>query len=137
MGRWLGYFRNPRRDLRKCSRPEERVEVKVRVLSPAWADSDPQFCYRTEALKSFKHTPFFATWDPLSLELYVECQLWENKETGEARLKMSSIWVGGRSFVVCRYILLIVPGRRAQCLLGTVDHLRHGTYYRCSMTESR
>jgi len=49
---------------------------------------------KTEALQSFKKNPFFAIWDPLSLELYVECQLWENEETGEAKLKMSGTWEG-------------------------------------------
>jgi len=49
---------------------------------------------RAEAMQSFKKNPFFATWDPLSLELYVECQLWENKETGEAKLKMSGTYEG-------------------------------------------
>lgn len=52
---------------------------------------------KTEALQSFKKNPFFANWDPLSLELYVECQLWE-KESGETKLKMSGTWVGGRVY---------------------------------------
>ncbi|KAF9645256.1 hypothetical protein BDM02DRAFT_609078 [Thelephora ganbajun] len=49
---------------------------------------------KAEALHSFKKNSFFATWDPLSVELYVECQLWENKESGEAKLKMSGTWEG-------------------------------------------
>ena len=47
-------------------------------------------------MELFKKTPFFAAWDPLSLELYVECQLWDSEETGETKLKMSGTWVGDR-----------------------------------------
>lgn len=72
------------------------MEVEVCVLSPAGARPNKWFCFRAEALELFKKNPFFATWDPLSLELYVECQLWESKETGEAKLKMSGTWVGDR-----------------------------------------
>lgn len=49
---------------------------------------------KAESLQLFKKNPFFANWDPLSLELYVECQLWEDKESGETKLKMSGTWEG-------------------------------------------
>jgi len=49
---------------------------------------------KAEALQLFEKNPFFANWDPLSLELYTECQLWEVKETGKVKLKMSGIWEG-------------------------------------------
>lgn len=44
-------------------------------------------------MEMFKKTPWFAGWDPLALEIYVDCQLYEDKSTGEARLKMPGIWV--------------------------------------------
>ena len=70
--------------------------LKVRVLS-LMGNSNSKIYSRAEALQSFKKNPFFAAWDPLSLELYAECQLWENNETGEAKLKMSGTWVGGHA----------------------------------------
>ena len=72
------------------------MEVEVHVLLSAGAGPNKRFCFRAEALGSFKTIPFLATWDPLTLELYVECQLWESKETGEVKLKMSGTWVGDR-----------------------------------------
>lgn len=113
------------------------MEVQVRVFLPVENDLNPQFCSRTEAFLSFKNNPFFATWNPLSLELYVECQLWEDRETRETKLKMSGTWVGSRAPAVYYYTTLIVPRRRAQCLLGIVDHLKHGIYCRCLTTGLR
>ena len=71
-------------------------------------------------------TPFFATWDPLSLELYVECQLWENKETGEVKLKMSGTWVGGRASLVRDFVMSIVLLRKAQCSPDTAGCSKPG-----------
>ena len=65
------------------------------ILLPTGANPNSQSPLRAEALQLFKKNPFFAKWDPLSLELYVECQLWEVKETGHAKLKMSGTWVRG------------------------------------------
>lgn len=94
-------------------------------------------CTRTEALQSFKNTPFFATWNPLSLELYVECQLWDDEERRETKLKMSGTSVGGRSSILSRYAALIVPRRKGQYSLGIVDHLKDGIHCRCLTTGLR
>jgi len=86
------------------------------------ANPNVQFCSREAALESFKKNPFFATWDPLSLELYVECQLWENEETGEAKLKMSGTWVGG-----CTPLLLSQNADRTS-QEGSVFAVHRGPY---------
>ena len=104
------------------------------VLSPVGDNSNPRFCSRAEALQSFKKSPFFATWDPLSLELYAECQLWENRETGEAKLKMSGTWVGGHAPPIHCFVVLIVLHRRAQCSPLIVDHSRRGIFYHYLMS---
>ena len=49
--------------------------------------------FRTHALETLKKIPWFAAWDPLALEIYVDCQIYENKSTGEAKLKAAGIWV--------------------------------------------
>lgn len=76
------------------------MEVEVWGFLRAEIDPNTHLCFRTEARESFKDIPFFATWDPLSLELYINCQLWEDKETGETKLKTSGIWVGSLLFNV-------------------------------------
>lgn len=108
---------------------------KYAFYLPTETDPNTLFGSRTEALQSFKNNPFFATWYPLSLELYVECQLWEDKETRETKLKMSGTWVGSCISAVCCCTALIVPYRRARYLLGTVDHLKRGIHYRYLTTE--
>jgi len=110
--------------------------IKVRVTPPAGADFNLQFYSRTKALQSFKKSPFFATWDPLSLELYVECQLWEDMDAGVAKLKMSGTWVGGRTVLVSCFLVLIALCRRAHYLPGIVDHSRRGMPYRYSTSGS-
>ena len=95
----------------------------MRVLSPVGDDSNPRFCSRAEALHSFKKNPFFATWDPLSLELYAECQLWENRETGEAKLKMSGTWVGGHAPPIHCFVVLDCPSQE-----GTVFAAHRGPF---------
>ena len=95
MGRWVGCLQGPQRAFRRFGGPKERLGVKVCISLLAEANPNSRFCPRAEALQLFKKHPFFTSWDPLSLELYVECQLWEDKETGKAKLKMSGIWVGG------------------------------------------
>ena len=88
-------------------------------LSPLEDGSNLQFCSRAEPFQSFGKSPFFAIRDPLSLEPYVECQLWENGETGEAKLKMLGGGVlGCQVFTVpphCYFAVPIVIRRRAQC----------------------
>ena len=87
-------------------------------------------------MQSFKKNPFFATWDPLSLELYVECQLWENKETGEVKLKMSGTWVGGRALLVCYLVMSTVLLRKAQCSPDTAECSKPGILCRYSTNAS-
>lgn len=41
----------------------------------------------------FKKIPWFAAWDPLALEIYVECQIYEDEDAGEVKLKMTGVWV--------------------------------------------
>lgn len=111
------------------------MEVEVCVSLPAGVNPDKWFCFRAEALELFKTSPFFATWDSLSLELYVECQLWENKETGEAKLKMSGTWVCDRPSLFYYFVVLIPLHRRAQRLPVTADPSRRGILYRYSTSE--
>ena len=83
-------------------------------------DYNLQFCSRAEPCQSFGKSLFLAIRDPISLEPYVECQLWENDETGEAKLKMSGGGVLGWVFTVpplCYFAVPIVIRRRAQCPL--------------------
>ena len=49
--------------------------------------------FRAHALEMFKKSPWFAAWDPLALDIYVECQTYEDKSAGETRLKMAGVWV--------------------------------------------
>ena len=86
-------------------------------------------------MQSFKKNPFFTAWDPLSLELYVECQLWENGETGEAKLKMSGICVGRRPSFFTISIRLMALYRRGQFSPAIADHWRRGMFYRQSTSE--
>ena len=97
LGGRLGYLETPHRASRRRSHPEEWLGVEVCILLSDRGDPNPKSFSRAEALQSFKKNPFFANWDSLSLELYVECQFWENKETREAKLKMSGTWVGDRT----------------------------------------
>jgi len=101
-------------------------ESKYALCCPLGLVLIRNFCSRTEALQSFKKSPFFATWDPLSLELYVECQLWEDTDARVAKLKMSGIWVGGRTALVSCCLVLIALHRRAHYLLDIVGQLRRG-----------
>ena len=48
---------------------------------------------RAHALETLKKIPLFAAWDPLALEIYVDCQIYEDKSTGEAKLKTAGVWV--------------------------------------------
>ena len=48
---------------------------------------------RTHALEILKKIPLFAAWDPLALEIYVDCQMYEDQSTGEANLKTAGVWV--------------------------------------------
>lgn len=54
---------------------------------------------REEALRLFKSSPFFQRWDPTTLDVYIECGLYEDPNGG-FRLKMAPIHV--RSF--CRHL---------------------------------
>jgi len=49
--------------------------------------------FRAHALKRFKKMPWFAAWDPLALEVYVDGQIYEDKSAGEAKLKTAGVWV--------------------------------------------
>lgn len=49
--------------------------------------------FRAYALESFKKLPWFAAWDPLALEIYVDSQVYEDKSAGEAKLKTAGVWV--------------------------------------------
>jgi len=35
--------------------------------------------------------PWFTAWDPLALEVYVDCEVYEDKTTGEAKSKMEGV----------------------------------------------
>ena len=48
---------------------------------------------RAHALETFKKIPLFAAWDPLALDIYVDCQIYEDASNGEAKLKTAGIWV--------------------------------------------
>jgi len=50
--------------------------------------------FRAHALEMLKKIPWFAAWDPLALEIYVDCQMYEDKNTGETKLKTAGVWVG-------------------------------------------
>ncbi|KAF9645255.1 hypothetical protein BDM02DRAFT_3189890 [Thelephora ganbajun] len=49
---------------------------------------------KTHALEMLKKIPWFAAWDPLALEIYVDCQMYDDKSTGETKLKTTGIWEG-------------------------------------------
>ena len=74
--------------------PKEHLEIQVRcliidfVVGRVFTGE-----LRTHALETLKKIPLFAAWDPLALEIYVDCQIYEDKSTGEAKLKTAGIWV--------------------------------------------
>jgi len=74
----------------------------------------------------FKKNPLFAAWDPLALEIYVDCQIYEDGNTGEAKLKMAGVWVCGLPPSAVR-AKLNVPRRRLPHSWRHAYHLKSGT----------
>ena len=48
---------------------------------------------RAHALEILKKISWFAVWDPLALEIYVDYQMYDDKSTEETKLKTAGIWV--------------------------------------------
>lgn len=51
-----------------------------------------QTSFREQALQLFRKNPFFACWNPASLDIFIECAIC-NDEDGGVRLKMSKFLV--------------------------------------------
>ena len=49
--------------------------------------------FRAHALEMLIKLPWFAAWDPLALEVYVDCWTYVDKSTGDTKLKAAGIWV--------------------------------------------